>query len=114
VGYDLSVAPINRWEDEDGAGYMSRSSGLIRLKMSWARISQSSLKTGGGVARMVHVVSLWRSRRDEVKDGWVDAMSCIRLFYPNFAVFIILGHKSNLVISFPIIRTPSTGGEVGT
>jgi hypothetical protein len=49
VGYGLSVAPQNRWEDEDGAGHASRSSSLLHLEVSWARISQSSLKTGGHV-----------------------------------------------------------------
>jgi hypothetical protein len=60
---------------------------------------------------MVHMVSSRRSCGDEAKDGWVDAMGCIRLFYPNFAVFIVLGHKGSLVISFPINRTPWVHGE---
>jgi hypothetical protein len=70
------------------------------------RVSQSSLKTGGGATLMVHVASSRRSRGDEAEVGRVDATSCIGLFYPNFAVFIVLGHKSSLVICFPIIRTP--------
>jgi hypothetical protein len=37
---------------------------------------------------------------------------CNRLFYHNFAIFVILGHKDSLVISFSIIRTPKAGGEV--
>jgi hypothetical protein len=51
VGYDLSVASQNRREDEDGAGHTSRSSGLVHLEVSRARVSQSSLKTGGGTTR---------------------------------------------------------------
>jgi hypothetical protein len=47
VGFDLSVAPQNR-QREDGAGHASRSSGLLRLEASHARVSQSGLKTGGG------------------------------------------------------------------
>jgi hypothetical protein len=39
---------------------------------------------------MVHVALLWRSRKIEAKDGRVDGMSCIGLFYPNFVIFIIL------------------------
>jgi hypothetical protein len=39
-------------------------------------------------------------------------MGCIGLFYPNFVVFIVLAHKSSLVISFSIISTPRAGGEV--
>jgi hypothetical protein len=61
---------------------------------------------------MVHVASLRRSCRDEVEDERVDATGCIRLFYPNFAIFIILGHKGSLVISFPINRIPRVSGEV--
>jgi hypothetical protein len=33
--------------------------------------------------------------RDEAEDGRVNAMGCIRFFYPNFAVFVVLGHKSS-------------------
>jgi hypothetical protein len=61
---------------------------------------------------MMHMASSWRSHGDEAKDGRVDATGCIRLFYPNFAIFIVLGHKGSLVISFLIIRTPRVGGEV--
>jgi hypothetical protein len=49
---------------------------------------------------MVHVESSWRSRGDKVEDGQINAMGCIGLFYPNFVVFIVLGHKGSLVISF--------------
>jgi hypothetical protein len=49
---------------------------------------------------MVHVASSQRSCGDEVEDGRGVAMGCIRLFYPNFAVFFVLGHKGSLVISF--------------
>jgi hypothetical protein len=64
----LSDAPQNRWENEDGTGHASRSSGLLRLKVSQARVSQSSIKTSGGAARMVHVASSQRSCRDEAED----------------------------------------------
>jgi hypothetical protein len=47
TGYDLLVAPQNRWEDGDDAGHASRSSGLLRVEESRARISQFGLKTGG-------------------------------------------------------------------
>jgi hypothetical protein len=110
VGCGLSVAPQNRWEDEDGAGHTLGSSGLLRLEESRARVSQSGLKTGGGAARMVHMASSWRSRGDEAKDERIDATSYIRLFYPNFAVFIVLGHKGSLVISFPIYSSTRGGG----
>jgi hypothetical protein len=111
VGYGLSVVPQNRQEDEDGAGHASRSSGLLRLEASLARVSQFSLKTGGGMAQMVYVASSQRSHGDEAEDGWVDAMGRIGLFYPNFSIFVVLGHKGSLVISFPIKKGPRIGGE---
>jgi hypothetical protein len=41
MGYGLSVAPQNQWEDEDGARHTLRSSGLLRLEASRARVSQA-------------------------------------------------------------------------
>jgi hypothetical protein len=61
---------------------------------------------------MVHVASSWRSHGDEAEDEWVDAMGCIRFFYPNFVIFIVLGHKSSLVFSFLINSTPRVSREV--
>jgi hypothetical protein len=74
-----------------------RSSGLLHVEVSWARVSESGLKIGGGAARMVHVASLRRLRRVETEDGWVDAMGCIGPFYPNFAVFYVLAPREILV-----------------
>jgi hypothetical protein len=48
AGYGLSVAPQNRWEDEDGAGHASRSSALLHMEASQARVFQSGLRTGRG------------------------------------------------------------------
>jgi hypothetical protein len=47
VGFGLSVVPQNQ-RREVGARHDSRSSGLFHVEGSLARISQSSLKTGGG------------------------------------------------------------------
>jgi hypothetical protein len=69
VDYDLSIVPPNRQEDEDDTGHASRSSGLLRLEASQTRVYQSSLKTGGGMAQMVHMASSQRLRGDEAKDG---------------------------------------------
>jgi hypothetical protein len=44
----LSVAPQNQWRKVD-AGHASRSSGLLRVESSLARVSQFGLKIGGGV-----------------------------------------------------------------
>jgi hypothetical protein len=46
VGFGLSVTPQNR-RREVGAGHVSRSSGLLRIEVSLAKVSQCSLKTGG-------------------------------------------------------------------
>jgi hypothetical protein len=94
VGYGLSVVTQNRREDEDGAGHTSRFSGLLRLEVSRARVSQSSLKTGGGTAWMVHMASSWRSHEDEVEDGPVDVTGYIRHFYPNFTVLLYLAIRA--------------------
>jgi hypothetical protein len=48
----------------------------------------------------------------EVEYERVNATGCIRLFYPNFVIFFVLGHKGSLVISFSINRTLRAGGEV--
>jgi hypothetical protein len=48
VSFGLSVAPQKR-RREVGRGHASGSSGLLRVKASLARVSQSGLKTGGGV-----------------------------------------------------------------
>jgi hypothetical protein len=47
VDFGLLVAPQNLWR-EVGAGHASRSSGLLRVEASLARVSQSGLKTDGG------------------------------------------------------------------
>jgi hypothetical protein len=95
----LSVAPQNQREEDD-MGHASRSSGLLHREASWARVSQFASKLAEEQQRVVHVASSWRSREDEVKDERVDAMGCIRLFYPNFTIFFILGYKGSLIISF--------------
>jgi hypothetical protein len=48
VGFSLSVAPQNR-RREVSVGHTLRSSGLLGAEESLAMVSQSSLKTGGGV-----------------------------------------------------------------
>jgi hypothetical protein len=45
--FGLLVAPQNRWR-EVGAGHASRSSSLLGVEASLARVSQFGLKTGGG------------------------------------------------------------------
>jgi hypothetical protein len=47
VTFGLSVAPQNR-RREVGVGHVLRSSSLLGVEASLARVSQSDLKTGGG------------------------------------------------------------------
>jgi hypothetical protein len=48
AGYTLLIVPQNSWGDEDDVGHTSRSTGLLHMEASWARISQFGLKTGRG------------------------------------------------------------------
>jgi hypothetical protein len=47
AGFGLSVAPQNR-QREVGMGHASRSSSLLGVEVSLARVFQSGLKTVGG------------------------------------------------------------------
>jgi hypothetical protein len=47
AGFSLSVASQNRWMEVD-VGHTSRSSGLLHVEASLARVFQSGLKTDGG------------------------------------------------------------------
>jgi hypothetical protein len=65
--FGLSVAPQNRWR-EDGTEHVSRSSGLLRVEASRAKVFQSDLKTGGcaiagGARGTIMEVALRSSRR---------------------------------------------------
>jgi hypothetical protein len=48
MGFGFSAVRQNR-RREVGLGHAPRSSGLLRMEASLARVSQSGLKTGGGV-----------------------------------------------------------------
>jgi hypothetical protein len=48
VGFGLSVAPQNR-QREVSTGHAPRSSGLLRVEASLAKVSQFGLKTSSGV-----------------------------------------------------------------
>jgi hypothetical protein len=78
-------------------GHTLRSSGLLHHEASRARVSQFASKLAEERWQVVHVASSWRSREDEVEDGWVDVMGCIGLFYPNFTIFVVLGPRGILV-----------------
>jgi hypothetical protein len=78
-------------------GHMSRFSGFLHHEPTRARVSQFASKLMEERRRVAHVTSLWRSRENEVEDGWVDAMGYIRPFYPYCAIFVVLGDRCILV-----------------
>jgi hypothetical protein len=78
-------------------GHTSKSSGLLCLEASRARVFQFDLKIDGGAARMVHVASSWRSRADETENRQVDAMGYVGPCYPYFEIFIVLGPRGIVV-----------------
>jgi hypothetical protein len=67
------------------------------VNLSQTRVSQFASKLVEERRRVVHVASSRRSCEDEVEDGLGDAMACIRLFYPNLTVFVVLGYRGILV-----------------
>jgi hypothetical protein len=50
-------------------GHASTSGGLLRLKASHARVSQSSLRLAEAQRQVVHMAPSWWLRRDQVEDG---------------------------------------------
>jgi hypothetical protein len=78
-------------------GHASTSGGLLRLKASRARASQSSLRLAEAQRRVVHMAPSWWLRRDQVEDGWVDAMGCVRPCYPYFIIFYVLGPRGIVI-----------------
>jgi hypothetical protein len=78
-------------------GHVSRSGGLLHLKVSRARVFQSSIKTSEGTTWIVHLSSSWRSHEDKAEDKRVNTTGCITLFYPNFVVFVVLCPKGILI-----------------
>jgi hypothetical protein len=79
-------------------GYVSRSSGLLRLVASQDRVFQFDLKTSGGKARVVHMVSSRKLRQSETKDGRLDSVGCratqVGPNYPYFVVVFFFSHKA--------------------
>jgi hypothetical protein len=72
----LSVPPQNRWR-EVSAEHASRSSGLLHVEASLARVSQSGLKTSGGATTGGARDTIARMRWKQVEDERVDAMGCL-------------------------------------
>jgi hypothetical protein len=91
------VAPKNLREHEDGVGHASRSSGLLHVKATQASVSQFASKLVEARRRVVHVAPSQRSRKNQVEDGWVDAIGCVRLLYLKIVIFYVLGPRGILV-----------------
>jgi hypothetical protein len=68
--------------DEDDMRHALRSSALLRLEASRARVSQFASKLAEARRCVVHMAPSQRSREDQVEDGWVDTTGCIGPFYP--------------------------------
>jgi hypothetical protein len=83
-------------------GHAPRSGGLFRLEASRARVSQSSLKTGGGVAQMVHVASSQNGTKDRRFDGVGCGAVEVRPIYPSLVVIFLLAHRGILVFWFSL------------
>jgi hypothetical protein len=87
-------------------GHALRSSSLLRLEASLARVFQSGLKTGGGATQVVHVVSSRRLHRSEAKDGRFDCIGCgasqIGQNYPYFVIVFFLAYRGILVFWFSL------------
>jgi hypothetical protein len=47
--------------------------------------------------RLVHVATLWRLRRVEVEDGWVDTIGCVGPLYLKIIISSVLGPKRVVV-----------------
>jgi hypothetical protein len=92
----LSIASQN-WQGDDSAGHMSRSNGLLLLQASRARIFQFASKLAEERRRVLDMTSLRRPREDEVEDGQVHVMGCIKLFYLNFIAFVVQGPRGSLI-----------------
>jgi hypothetical protein len=58
---------------------------------------------------VVHVAPSRRWRYSQVEDGRVDAMGCVRPYYPTFVIFNVLGprgHSSHLAFCLGLYIGP--------
>jgi hypothetical protein len=99
------VALQNRWEDDSTQGTRRDLVAYVAWKQIALEFPSLASRLTDARRWVEHVASSQRFRRVEAEDGHVDAMGCIGIFYPNFAVFFVLGHKGSLIINFPINRT---------
>jgi hypothetical protein len=85
-------------------GYVSRSSDLLCLEASRARVSQFCLKLAEERRLVVHAASLRRSRGSEAKDNRFDGIGCgvvkVGSNYPSLDAIFLLTHRGILVFCF--------------
>jgi hypothetical protein len=67
------------------------------VKASHDRVSQTVLTLAEARRWVVHVASSRRLRHDQIEDGWVDVMGCVRPCYPYFTIFDVLGPRDIVV-----------------
>jgi hypothetical protein len=78
-------------------GHMLRSSGLLHVEASQARVFQSASRLAEARQRVMHVTPSQRLCRVQVEDGWINVTDCVGPCYPCFAIFFLLGHM-NIVV----------------
>jgi hypothetical protein len=78
-------------------GYALRSSDLLHVEASQARVSQFASKLADAQRWVVRVASSRRICEDKVKDGQVDTMGCVGPYYHYFTVFFVLCARGILV-----------------
>jgi hypothetical protein len=59
--------------------------------------SSLTLRLAEARRRVLHMALSRRLRQNQVEDGWVDVMSCVRPYYSYFAVFYVLDTMRILV-----------------
>jgi hypothetical protein len=79
-------------------GHASRSSGLLDMEASLARVPSLTSRLAEARRWVVHMTPSQRLRRSQVEDERVDAMGCVKPCYPCFVVFILLDHRGIIVI----------------
>jgi hypothetical protein len=82
----------------NGVRHTSRSSGLLRVETSRLGFPRLALRLAEASRQVVHVAPSQRLRRSQLEDGWVDVMGYVGPCYPWFTIFILLSHKSIIVI----------------
>jgi hypothetical protein len=79
-------------------GHASRSSSLLHVEASLARVSQSGLKTAGGAMVGGARGTIAKVASRQVEDERVDATGYVGPYYPTFIIFNVLGPGGIVVI----------------